>query len=311
MNPASVFFSTYHLKLRKKYSKDSETLSNFNGNQDFFSLVTSKLTSLVNQSVTDAKTQQVCRIKTINSDPTERLIWGTVERGEYGQESKVIDAATSAETVFEKTKALLIPSYFMFSLPSTDTGILLFSKFKNVSGRQFMMDQLHASLGQHNENFKLQISQLMPLDQIRQLLESGVVKRLKFIKFSVSSDIADVFQASGANEVEGEEIVSLTIKSSSASTNIARKICGLLPSADTFNVKQLYAIPDFQYDDVRVEILINGKPKTIDLGQIVKVRSNFDVSNEAEIGSDGYPTSDSLHASGKTLLADLIAAMGS
>ena len=75
-------------------------------------------------------------------------------------------------------------------------------------------------------------------------------------------------------------------------------------------VKSMYEIRDYDYDNVKIELDINGRTRTIDLCHIERLRTYFDVTENVKIGTNGHPTFTSIDQYAKELMKDIIATMG-
>lgn len=74
--------------------------------------------------------------------------------------------------------------------------------------------------------------------------------------------------------------------------------------------KSVFAVEgaEFTYDEVTMKVNMNGKERTIDVGDPNKIRPRFDLDN-LSFGADGHPTFDSVSAAAHDILNDINASL--
>lgn len=76
------------------------------------------------------------------------------------------------------------------------------------------------------------------------------------------------------------------------------------------SVNEIIELHDFDYNNVKVEIELQGHRKTIDLSNVQKLRSYYDVTSLIQIGTNGHPIFSSIDEAAIKLLNDLSSAIG-
>jgi len=53
--------------------------------------------------------------------------------------------------------------------------------------------------------------------------------------------------------------------------------------------QSLYELENFDYDDIKAEVDLDGRKHTVSLSKPSKMRFSFDVTDDVSNGPDGYP----------------------
>jgi hypothetical protein len=135
----------------------------------------------------------------------------------------------------------------------------------------------------------------------------GNIKRIRYLKYSVPDDIAADVNLS--DNLEDEAEMEMIIKAK-------REQFLDIPDWLSDIVSGRTARSDFiemsgvEYDNVKVEIDLNGKRKTLNLSDVRKLRMNIDVTDEVSFGNDGHPVFESIRELSNNLLVDLADSLG-
>jgi hypothetical protein len=63
---------------------------------------------------------------------------------------------------------------------------------------------------------------------------------------------------------------------------------------------------EFPYDRVKMQVTINGKPRTMDLGDPNKLRPSFDVTDKlAPLSANGHPRFTTISEVAKEIMSDI------
>ena len=126
--------------------------------------------------------------------------------------------------------------------------------------------------------------------------------QLKFISYKIPSDVIDSYEDGG--HVEEAGTAELTIKA-----RRRERIPLLALVRDVVNgnrrVNEMIELSGFDYDNVKVEIELNGRQKIIDLSNPMNLRASYDITSDVVIGDDGHPVFESIDNIALDLLGDL------
>jgi hypothetical protein len=230
-------------------------------------------------------------------DASHDSLWGKIGTGEYGYTSDIYDP-NAKKIAYKKPKnqAGMLPFYYYFK-PSKNPniGILVVQKFKQFGIKTFLHQQLMSHLLAIHADAKISIEKVIPTTLIQKLLTQGEVRSLRLIKEQVPKDICDQLdKVDPAKQAEQMEIIIKVARGGSFSG---------LAIFDAFKSKQLnglITIPNYSYDDIKVDVDFSGKKRVISLGHPGRLAGNIDITEELDIGSDGHPEENNL----KKIMAD-------
>ncbi len=303
---ANYFLSSYTIRLVDKSSGEMLPIDNFYQGTDLYTIFNQNLNSLMTSLSHDSTAQKLLRVS--HYSPSARIMSGIIETGEYGYESELYDIQSSVvahhRTVNE---AEMLPFYFLAHLPShSDEGIILLQRFQQFGIKTIFTNYFEQYFEANYPDIAIKIYPLVPQDLISQYLRYGRVIKIRFIKFNIPSDLADIV-AHGHSEEEGE--IEFVIKAKRRGhLEVVDRITEVLQGRR--EVRYLYELRDFEYDSVKIEVDINGRHRTIDLSHLERLNSYFDISSEVQVGSNGHPVYASIHSIANTLLHDLSSAIG-
>lgn len=216
---------------------------------------------------------------------------GVVSIGTYGRSSDVVDV-NDGKMAFAKDKhhADTTPYYFRIHLPKKGSTGLFAAQRLGQSGAGTALKAAFADyfLAAHPD-FRLHIGSVTPDYIMDKLIANGTPKAVRFIKHSVPADFADVVSGK-SKETEGS--VEVIIRPKNDRLFRKTKIKSALRSVD--GISSLYAFDAFEPDDVKMQILVDGKIRTVNLANRGKMRSSFDITTDVQLGQSGFPDPDSV-----------------
>ncbi len=278
---------------------------------DFFDIVYDELVSLQKSGLRVlSKNQQSFLIYNVNKDK-HRNIYGRIFLGEYGVQNPLYDTQSRTPTYIRKRdEAELVPYFFLIHIPSSPIGALVIQK---IGRQRSPQDMLMAILDEIVKNrlgtdFKLESKIMIPSELIKKIIRDGNIKKIRLEKVSIKRNIEDIVD-SGSPYERSEEIWELVVKPPRGATlNMYKdKILEVLDRRE--KLQSIYQLPleDMSYDNIKVEIQIGEKKRTIDLSNPFKETFGtlFDISKQIDIGDDGYPTFSSVLSAAKELLRDM------
>ncbi len=242
--------------------------------------------------------KRLVRFSEVFLEEEERIVYGIMEYGEYGEEKPIIDKITGAETHnISKNEAPMYPYYFCFFIPNDSRkGVLLVQKIGNKGVRTVIYDVLKDIFSSYP--FTIYLNQLV-LKKVLDELFSNPIKRIKFIKYTVSRDVANNLGIDWRESQEEKHIVAKKnrILRPLWMENLLEKIA----SGDKIDFAEL--IPD-EGDSDEIDLVFKlpgSRQRTLKIKKYISLKSDYLLQN-LEFGRNGHPTLDSLHREALYLL---------
>jgi hypothetical protein len=255
---------------------------------DFLKIIEAFLAESSGFSLSNRAERKLIRVRRCNL--RDRTLDGTIETGDYGYEAELVDSQTQEVAHRQQTtEAQMLPFYFLADLPTQrDEGTLILQRFHQYGIRQLLVKPLEEWFKDRYTGYRLFVRPFMPRDAWEPFLTRGRITQLRFVKRELPQDLADLVDE-GHREVTGS--AELVIK---AKRNGSLPIAGKLREVFDGRQGSILELENFPYDTTKVEIVLGNSQRTIDLGNIYGARGYFDISDDVELGSDGYPTMESI-----------------
>lgn len=303
----SISLSVYAIRVLDVADKIPQELNSFDDRgSDLFTVVQEYLAAASDEPINNEGTQKVAKMHEHQIDG--RIITGVIRSGEYGYTSDIVDIDTG-DINYEKAidEASLVPFFFCMWLPENrDEGILILQNFKQLGINAAIREILERPFNRDFSRNRLSINALVPESAVMNFLNSGRIMKARFIEYRLPIDQAEAI----GHDHEEQHInveYSLTAKSN---TEIPIKNRLLECIAGTRERADLLELEHFNYDDVKVEVEVNGKAKTINLFDFKKIRPRFDISENVDIAPSGHPYVDSVQEQALLLLREIATAIG-
>jgi hypothetical protein len=246
----------------------------------------------------------------IKFDKEKRLFRGIIQTGDYGFETDLRNIEDGTVTHRrQKHEAEMLPFYLLISLPKdADEGIVIFQRISNQGIKDSFTRAFRSYFSMHYLDYDLEVNALIPGEIVTQYLNNGSIKKIRLIKYGLHNDITDNYKFQ--DHVE-EKYYYYT----------EYQLCSFrdkkLPIVDPFvnyvtkktDLKGLIEVQDFDYDNIKIEVLINKRRRTINLSNLDSIKAYYDITDKVKIGEDGHPQFDSIDAIAYEYLADLTKAM--
>ncbi len=300
---ARYSLAPYTIRIKDKKSDKYVHIDNISGGEDFLYVMNNYLSNRKNSVGHQQSQKKILRIRHFTLQ--NRIFSGIIETGEYGYETELFDA-NSEKTTYKRhiNEAEMLPFYLLMYLPqNADEGILILQRFKQYGIRTNFERDINEYVKTRFSSLELQINPLVTSQLINEYLRHGRVLKLRFIRFSFPSDIANAYDTQDHKEEEGYTELVISAKRRGRIPIIGR-ILEVINGKRQLN--ELIEIKDFKYEKVKIEIDINGNKRTIDLSDINKIRPYIDITQNIKLGDNGHPLFNSIDAISRELLRDLI-----
>ena len=303
---ARFSLSCYTVRLRDKRTDTYLQLDSFQGNQDLLLVFDQYLQARTLAYSVDSNNQKLLRV--LRKDTQSRSTKGIVETGEYGYEAELYDVQ-SRSISYQRTAsdAEMMPFYILANLPAhRDEGVLILQRRSQFGIRTILLNDFIEYFKSSYPTIQVEINPLVPQQLIDQYLENGRLTKVRFVSFSIPSDVTDAYD--GLGHVEESGYVEYIVH---AGRNRGLPLWGMVRDAlsGRRNVSEMIELRDFDYDKVKVEVELAGSRKTIDLSDIMRLRANYDITSEIEVGSNGHPVFSSIDGIAQDLMGSLLATL--
>jgi len=290
--------AAYTIQCSPKHSRNKYfELNNVEG-RDLHALIGEFLTATKREYAHDAENKFLLgSTKYIVED---RFLHGTTQTGEYGFSSTLYDITKEKPTYKRGPKeAELLPFYFQFYLPAGQTtGVLILERFGQFGIRKMLADELRRFLSEKIPAVSICIEPLVDVEFVKKLVHDGNIKRIRFRKLTIPAELCDRY---GHKIQPDDGYVEYAI--------VAKKESILAAFHEMFGGNaaqyQIEDPPNFESDRVLIEVDLAGSKRTIDISDLAKMRSYYEVSEDVKFGDDGHPIYESIKAEATKLCKDL------
>ena len=297
----------YSVRLRDKDSHENLRLDSIGGSKNLLNLFSNYLEERESGYAVNGGSQRVLLVRRFMVEGS--LAKGIIETGEYGYEAELRDVQT-ADVTYQRTAndAEMMPFYFLAYLPhNLDEGILILQRRAQYGIRTVLGKDFADYFRRIQSGIVVDVNPLLPDQLINEFLQYGRITKIRFVRFTIPSDLTDAFEGGGHVEDLGQ--AELVI---SAGRNRRLPLVGRVRDVigGNRNVKNMIELTNFDYDNVKVELDVGGSRRTVDLSNTFKLRAHYDITSELEIGPNGHPKFASIDSIATELLQDLRKTLG-
>jgi len=240
------------------------------------------------------------------------FIEGVIETGESGYTSTLMNAETGDENYNRKVNDVeLFPFYFKISFERVrnDQYVLILQRFGVHGSKTALGNDLQKFFRlKYSENsyrhIKIEINDLVPEKAIKEYVEKGNIKKVTLIKKQLAMDeISRLnYDNKKINDLQKEVSMELVIKA--PALPFKTKLLDSL-KMNFKNTKQFIEMKNFEYDNVKINIEMNGKNRTLDFVNYRNFKPYYDVTSEIKFNDDGHPSFESIQLAANSLIEDL------
>ena len=304
---AKYSLATYTIRVKDEFNNQVQ-IDNFGNGVDIFTLFNTYLTNLRTNSSRDQNTRKILRVENLNSQ--NRNLYGIIDTGEWGYESILYDINREIESHRRLiVEAEMLPFYYSLHLPrNSDEGIIILQRFQQYGIKGVFLKDFNNFFSSQCPGYKIEINPLVPERLINQYLNEGRITKIRFVRFGMPTDFADAFNIHNQVHVEQEGNTELVV---SAGRNSSLPIVGTIMNFinGRRELRRLVELQNFEYDNIKLQVIINKNPRTIDLSHLSRLRAYYDITDDVQIGENGHPVFDSIHNIAEHLLGDLVETM--
>ncbi len=297
---SQIQLALYSVRVKRQHGRSNEITSNFRQEDDLIDFLKTQLSTLqarVSKNDSEKQVMQVTKLQV-----SDREIEGVIETGYYGTETKIWDLEKGV-LAFSKRKihSELLPFYFLFSLPEAkDQGLLLVQRTGTMGIRKVLEMSLAPKFISTFEDYRLSFSPLIPEAVLEKYTgPNSQLKELVFIRHGMGSDIVDVLGASA--KTQGKMQLSIRLREAGKFA-IQKTVSKFLNGErELQNLIELKDETRFLYDNVKMVVVVDGKEKTVNLGNPKQFRAAYDASH-VKLDPSGHPRFSSMSSEAKSIM---------
>lgn len=264
---ATYALSSYTVRIKRLGTGEYEQLGSFGANySDFLAVLDDFLQERRQELSHDTEQKKLLRVET--SQQQDRIEFGIIETGEYGIESELLNVDTQeASYIRQISDAEMLPFYFEFKIPpDKDEGIAILQRYKQFGIRGYLGFDLNGYFRDRFPAFRLELNPLVPEKMLKGILGEGEVKKIRYVKYEIPSDVFDAFP-DGHREASGYMELSI-VAGKNQQLPIREKVLGFINKQN--DLHELAELQDFDFDyekvkvevDVRVRIPVKSSTKS-------------------------------------------------
>lgn len=308
-----ILLSTYLIKVQDR-ERNYQTLSHFNGTDDFFQVFENYLNSIYQNIIATADLRQSTALHlTLDAPPTvdieNRRIYGYFSSGVSGEQYQIKDVETREEVLnVQRNHAAFRNIFFYIKIPTVeDNGSLILQRKAKFGIKTVFTKTINQFINEQGyQNYTVLVNNIVHGRVYRRMITDGNLKKVDFIKKRIPSSIEEYYRNGGnPDQIPG------TLKTSMQSTS-----AGGLPQNFKDFVDNLFTNPDRErieinginddFDEVEFELELNGKRKTFYVMHRNRIQPDVDVTSQIEFTEQGQPTLESLIQQSEELITDII-----
>lgn len=299
---ARFSLSSYTIRVKDEAKKSYEQIDNLNGGTDLLNILNDYLSNRKVNLAHDRKHKKLLGVEKLIS--MDRLLNGIIETGDYGYESNLKNIDRGSISYKRKIdEAEMLPFYYLIHLPkNNDEGIVILQRFKQFGIRKHLLDDFTEYFTSKYPNLNIEINPLVPETLIQQSFYNGRIIKIRFIKFEIPKEIEDAYDNPNHKEIEGQTELSVSVKRND-NLPILNPILEYLKGNRALN--KIVELQDFNYEDIKVELMVNKTHRTISLTNLNKVRAYYDITDKVKEDKGGHPSFESIDKIARELLKDL------
>ena len=307
-----VKLEIYSFGVREIRSTEFLELDNFLSNNNFIEFFKDFIKSFETNITIDNKNKKSLQFvgNSIKIESKARLISGIIESGDYGIESKIVDANTKQKKYTKKISDLDIkPFYFLLHIPkNTRKGFIVLQRLGHFGINTIFTHSLSTYFRTKFENCILDIGAFVSKSLAKDYINNGGIKEFSLIRYDLPSDIADKI---GLTDYK-EDILSIEFKivaKQGSFLNLNNKVKKFInnPNGAFFEVDGLKKIGFDGNNKSSMKVSLGNNIRTIDLSDTLQIRPYYDIDTEVEKDpKNGHPILTSIDKIAKDHLKDIL-----
>jgi hypothetical protein len=302
-NMRQFCLEAYSVKVRNKGKVQEADLnfSLFDGSKSLFTVVEKILDDRKDELFDSPSTQKCWRLeKVVKSNNALKCL---IRSGEYGTSHQLLDKKDGTLKYNQLTSDVPMQPFYIHILLPDDCkcGVMLFQRTGQSGVKTCATEMIMEGFSKTHPNHVILVEPLMPAEALETLMKKSTLTAVKFSRQIIPTDFAEKFNGT---RIEQEGEMEIVIRPKGKGLLGTQSLIDLLKGKK--QLSDLLTIHDFIPDNLKAEIVFSGKKRTIDFGNTQKFKASFDISEDIELASDGYPKFDSIDTVATGIAQDLL-----
>lgn len=226
----------------------------------------------------------------VNGKQEYTILVGTVKTGEYGIQSELVDITDNSTTEKKSTQADILPFGFCIALAkgNKSKAVVILQTLGNLGIKSVFTRYISKCLESNKIRESAAWGSLYPVQYIKRIMNIGKLEKIRLIQYEIPEETVNRIGANSGVKLREERVI---IKPTGFIKNKREAILECLNGqrASTSRIE----LPDFTYDQLKLEFSINKKTKTIDFNDTTELKVNEDITDQISI-INGIPNFNSL-----------------
>lgn len=240
---------------------------------------------------------------------------GIIEVGDYGFSAELIDTVSAQKTYDRSpTEAEMMPYYFLAYLPrDLNRGIVILQKTSGRGIQTSLFTDFKKHAREFNRTVKVDFRPFVPRSFIEEMTRNARWTKIRFIRYNLPQSIQEDYRREALgkpNQIEGvSEFVIQPTKNQNLPAKVldwAKRTLRDTSKGDTSTAKGMTEIIGHDYDNVKMEIELGGRRKTVNLERIDALKTDYDITKTVQVDEGGHPRFNSIDSAAKDLLDSVL-----
>lgn len=292
----SITLAAYTLRIRVKGKRDLELLGSFGEqDRDIYTILAGYLDELRAAAALDEVNKKLLEVASIDVT-ADRELKGTIQHGEWGYHTQAKNIRTRRVSYTRSHEDVEpFPFYYLISVPEqARVGIIILQRFGHLGLSQQLFDYFTRRFKDQYPDFSINLTPAAPGDLVDQITGQGAsVRAIRFIQYRLPRNLEDRYpNVQEAMRNAYAEYVIYAKRRAGGLRGFMRDVRDSIRHDD--GAQRLAGIVDIPANKIKVAIEYEGKTRTLELAETLKLRAYYDITNEVTLDDDGLPEYDSL-----------------
>lgn len=241
------------------------------------------------------------------SSARHRRVSGLFIVGDAGVVRRVINLDTQDEHRLNKREGVFEPLYFSVFVPDGATEAILILQTVSGRGLKGLLQQDMKDYFGGVDQLYLKLTVLQDIEVLRAFADQGALGEVILInrgRTVESRQGLKSYRVAGTSLKDGDTLEMRLKTGPGFPTRVLKKLRSIVRGQ--VSPQELVSIPQIeQFDEVKVELTVGGKPRIFSLTKPDSSSVRFDITKEVDTGEDGHPTFESLEQCAADVYDDL------
>ena len=217
-----------------------------------------------------------------------------------------MDITDNSTTKKKPTQAEVLPFGFCIALAKGDKNkaVVILQTLGNLGIKGVFTRYINKCLESNKIDETAVWGPLYPIEYIKRIMNIGKLEKIRLIQYEIPEETVNRIGANSGVKLREERVI---IKPVGFVKNKMDSIMECLRGQRAST--NIIELPDFNYDQLKLEFSVNKKKKTIDFNDTSELRVNEDITEQIKI-DDGVPEFKSLKEQMKSTAYEYLKLIG-